>query len=270
MTADRDLEHRVADFYASEPSLRAPDRVVTAVLATTGSIPQRRVLLRVPRRFPPMNTYAKLAIAAVVVIAIGALGLNVLRPGPAPGVGGSPRSLQPSISPSADPSAPPPATATFDSTIHGISIAHPDGWVTIPATEPWRSITQLDKGPAMDHIWDPVIQDHLSLNLASLPLDGASGEAWATEFLADPGLSGACSVAPEAITVDGANGLLCASLATAWTDDRGYIIWLYLSDDEPWLPRYYDTAWFRGIVDGVDLRPEDAVDTVPSAVPSPS
>ena len=37
-----------------------------------------------------MNSYAKMAIAAVAVIAIGAVGLAVLRPGTSPGVGGQP------------------------------------------------------------------------------------------------------------------------------------------------------------------------------------
>jgi hypothetical protein len=175
----------------------------------------------------------------------------------------------PSASPSPDPSAPPPLGQTFDSTIHGISITYPDGWIAVPATEPWTSMDQFNMGPALDHVWDPIIRDHLSVNLASVPLDGKPGETWANEFLAHPDLG--CSGAPEAITVDGASALLCRpAIAAAWTGDRGYFIWLYLSGDDPWLPQYYDETWFRGILDTVQLRPEDAIDTLPPVVPSAS
>jgi hypothetical protein len=271
MTTDRDLERRVADFYASEAPPRAPEWVVTAALATIDSTPQRRALVRVPWRFPIMNTYAKMAIAAVVVIAIGAFGLYVLRPGSAPSVG-APTVPSPSASPSQspDPSAPPPLAQTFDSQINGISISYPNGWVTVPATESWTSMDQFNMGPAMDHVWDPVLRDHLSVNMASQPLNGKPGETWATEFLASPDFSveEACGGTPEPITLDGASGLLCAGVAVAWTEDRGYVIWKYLSGDEPWLPQYYDDAWFRGILETVQLRPEDAVDVAPSAAPS--
>jgi hypothetical protein len=272
MTVDRDLDRRVADFYASEAPPRAPEWVVEAALATIESTPQRRVLIRVPWRFPIMNSYAKLAIAAVVVIAIGAVGLYALRPSSAPDVG-VPVVLSPgpSASPSPDPSAPPPLGQTFDSTIHGISITYPDGWIAVPATEPWTSMDQLNMGPAMDHVWDPIIRDHLSVNMSSQPLDGKPGETWANEFFAHPDFSAeeACGGEPEPITIDGASGLLCG-LATAWTGERGYVIWLYLSGDDPWLPQYYDEAWFRGILETVQLRPEDAVDTLPPVVPSAS
>ena len=48
MTARHDLERRIADFYSSEPALRAPDRVLADALTTIESSPQRRVFWRVP------------------------------------------------------------------------------------------------------------------------------------------------------------------------------------------------------------------------------
>jgi hypothetical protein len=75
-----------------------------------------------------MNSYAKWAIAAVVVVAVGALGLAFLRPGTAPDVGGASvpsTSPSPTLSPSPDPSAPPPLGGTFTSPIHGMSISYP-------------------------------------------------------------------------------------------------------------------------------------------------
>jgi heat shock protein HslJ len=74
MNANVDLERRLADYYATEAPQRVPDRVLASVLAITGSTRQRRALIRVPWRFPTMNSYAKAAIAAVLLIAAGAIG----------------------------------------------------------------------------------------------------------------------------------------------------------------------------------------------------
>jgi hypothetical protein len=269
MSAERDLERRLADHYATEAPSRAPEWVLGSVLATIDTTRQRRALIRVPWRLPNMNTYAKWAIAAVVVVAVGALGLAFLRPGSAPGVGG-PGVPSPSPTPSSspDPSAPPPLGETFTSTIHGISLSYPTGWRSTPATEPWTSMDQFNRGPAHDHVFDPVLDDHLMVSFASQPLDGTPGETWAAETLDDPILAdGACAGASEPITVDGGDGLLCGGMAALWTADRGYIIWQYLSGDEPWLPRYYDQAWFRTMLDTVRLEPAAAVDAIPSASP---
>ncbi len=101
MSANPDLERRLADFYATEAPARAPDWVLGSALATIDTTNQRRALIRVPRRFQNMNSFAKLAVAAVVVIAVGAVGLAVLRPGQAPVVGSD---ISPSPSASASPS----------------------------------------------------------------------------------------------------------------------------------------------------------------------
>ena len=79
MTANTNLERRVAEHYASEPPLRAPDRVLHAALATIETTRQRRGLLA-PWRFTYMNAYTKVAAAAVVVIAVGGLALWRLGP----------------------------------------------------------------------------------------------------------------------------------------------------------------------------------------------
>ena len=63
---DPDFEPRVADWLEDDPNL-APVVVLNTVLAAFPSIPQRRAS-RVPWRFPPMNTLANLAVAAVAVI----------------------------------------------------------------------------------------------------------------------------------------------------------------------------------------------------------
>src|SRR6478752_3105927 len=88
MNANDNLERGIADVYHAEAPHRAPDWVLANALETIESTPQRRVLIRVPWRFPDMNnTFAKVAIAAVAVLAIGVVGLNLLRPSASSGVG---------------------------------------------------------------------------------------------------------------------------------------------------------------------------------------
>lgn len=258
MTANHDLERRVAEFYATEAPLRAPDRVLAQALATIDHTRQRRELGLVPWRTPPMNIYAKLAVAAVVVLAVGAVGLTILQPGPGPSVGGPGSSSSPvpsaSPSPSLSPSprlTPPPLTGTYTSAIHGISISYPAGWTTRPATDAeWVGEANF-QSPGADVLYDPVLEDHLFIGLGSVPLDGQAGDAWATAAMnADEDCA---SVEPEAITVDGAPGLICGGLALTWAGDRGYSIRLYTSGDEAWLSDVYDRAWFDTVLATVRL-----------------
>ena len=83
-----------------------------------------------------MNSFAKLAIAAVAVIAVGALGLAVLRPGSSSSVGGP---ASPGVSPTPSPSPLLSLNQTFTSAIRRVSVSYPDGWVPRAATEPWTS-----------------------------------------------------------------------------------------------------------------------------------
>ena len=83
MSVNDDLERRIADYYESEAPSRAPDWVLGSALATIESAPRRRALLHVPWRVP-MNTYAKLAVATVAMIAVGAIGFVSLGFGPTP------------------------------------------------------------------------------------------------------------------------------------------------------------------------------------------
>lgn len=276
MSVNHDLERRLADFYASEDPSRAPDWVLDAALATIDSTPQRRAFIRVPGRFHDMNSFAKLAVAAVVVIAVGALGLAVLRPGSGPGVGGQAVTPSPEPSPSLSPSATtrptpslratPPLTQTFTSTLNGISMSYPEGWATQAATEPWPGGIANFREPIADNLYDPTLTDHLFLTIASQPIGDSTPDEWVAEKLT---LDDGCA-ANEPIAVDGATGLIgagdCNAVAVT-TDGRGYLIVLYTSGDEAWLGVTYDRAWFQEVLATVHLLPEDAVDVAPSASP---
>jgi hypothetical protein len=255
MTANHDLERRVADFYATEALTRAPDRLLQQALATIDTTRQRRELGLVPRRFPRMNGYAKLAVAAVVALAVGAIGLTLLQPasGPGPSVGGPGPSASPtaSASPSASPlPSPPPLTETYTSAVHGLSISYPAGWTTVPATDPASTAEPGFLSPAGDFLYDPELEDHLFLALGSASLDGQAGEAWATGELQE---EADCPAEPERIAVDGAPGVICGTLALTWLGDRGYSIWLYTSGDEPETGEIYDQAWFEDVLATIQL-----------------
>lgn len=85
MNRQVDLGRRLAEHFASEIPARAPDWVLREALTTVDTTPQRRVVIHVPWRFPRMNGFSKLAIAAVAVVVVGLVGLSILGPGPGPG-----------------------------------------------------------------------------------------------------------------------------------------------------------------------------------------
>jgi hypothetical protein len=255
MTANRDLENRLAAYYESERPFRAPDRVLLDTVAAIDDIPQRRVLRRVPWRFPNMSNIVRMAAAAIAVIAVVAIGWAVYSNNQS-GIGVQP-SASPTAVPSAAPTASPPPTLseTFTSEFFGMSIGHPAGWTVTSSAGPW--ITSL---PGVDDTRDTIsalTAESLFIGLASQPLAGRTAEEWIAEIADDPEWGASCDTAEtEPISVDGASGILAycperplhALVADA---SRGYFIVLYGSDDR---------AWFDDILATVQLDPGSAVD----------
>jgi hypothetical protein len=222
-----------------------------------------------------MNNFAKVATAAVAVIAIGAFAIAMLRPGTSPGNEGQAATPSPEPSPSPSPSATsrptpsprpaPPLTQNFTSTLNGISISYPVGWTAQAAAAPWTDEVLFFRVPQGDFLYDPARTDHLFLTIASQPIADSTPDEWAAEKVTLEG----CTVS-EPIAVDGATGLIGAddcNVAAVTADGRGYFISLYTSGDEPSLSATYDRAWFEDVLATVQLRPEDAVDLAPSASP---
>jgi len=190
------------------------------------------------------------------------------------GVGPSIPSVAPSVAPSAAPSAaasvsleptPTPSgaasavdlalTERFTSAIHGITVAYPAGWTTRPATEPLATTEfPLFDSPVMDVVFDPARTDHLFLGMLSQALGTKSLDAWAAYFLA----AGGC-VSTEPVTISGSAGIIgtTCNLAAVGSEDRGYVVWLYASDDVPGLD---GAVLFMDILDTVSLDPEAAID----------
>jgi hypothetical protein len=242
MNANHELERRLADFYASEAPQRAPDRVLAGAVAAIDSTRQRRALLRVPWRFPTMNSYAKVAIAVVAVIAIGAVGLAVFRPSPITGPGVVTPSGSPSSSPSGSP--PPALTETFASPMNRIAVSYPAGWSTAPATVDWTTGIPRQGDPFRDLIFTAARED-IFLLIASQELGLRTGEQFISQTVADTAWGdGTCQPTTESVPINGVLGSLvthCDGTLTAVAShgDRGYLFVLYGIDD---------VAWFREIL----------------------
>jgi len=257
MSAPRDLDGLLTTFLKEGP-LELPDPSYDQVRDRMDHTRQRTFIG--PWRTSDMNRYLKLGLAAAAVVVVAVIGYNLLpgSAGPGPGAG-------PTATPGPSVASPPPLTQTFTSTVHGISVSYPAGWIARAATEPWGPEGPNFSDPFVDVLYDPVLEGNLHLRIASQPIGESTPDEWVAEQLAGDG----CSTT-EPITVDGATGLIgandCNTVAVA-TAGRGYWILLHTSPDDPSAVAPYDRAWFEEVLATVQLHPEDAVDS--GASPSP-
>jgi hypothetical protein len=272
MTANHDLERRLADHFLAEAPPRAPDWVLISALAGIETTAQRRVVRRGMRNLPISARFTNLAVAAAVIIAIGSIGFAVLRSG-SDQVGGPQASPSPSPSPTASPSTPPALSATFTSPLHGISVSYPGAWLVRPATEPWtRGVPQMDsafadlicsfQGQRTDATICVESPANVFLALASQDLGNKTGDEWIASLTERPGDPTTAPCAPaEPITIDGVQGMVSVDCydgqaAFVATGGRGYMVWAYGVDD---------VGWLRDVLASVRLHPNDAIDAAPSA-----
>ena len=205
-----------------------------------------------------MNTNARVAVAALAVVAIGTVGCV--------GSQAETPSLSATGRPAPSSASAPLLTKSFTSTLHGISVSYPEGWTAQAATEPWTDSTfpLSFPVPQVDFLYDPTLTSDLFLAIASKPIGSSTSEAWVVKQMAsDEG----CGTATEPIVVDGAPGLIGAdgcNVAAVTSAGRGYWIQLYTGGDAPVT---YDPPWFEEVLATVRLHPEEAVDSGPS--PSP-
>jgi hypothetical protein len=196
--------------------------------------------------------------AAILAVLIGACAGLGSQPTSSPEPTATPEAT---AEPTPSPTSAPPLTQTFTSTLHGISMSDPEGWNAQEATELWTGV-QVDFGqPSADFLYDPALEDHLFLSVASQPIGDSTPDEWVAERLRIY----ECADTEEAV-VDDATGLIGAAgcnVAAVTTDGRGYAVALYTSGDEAWVSPSFDRAWFEELLATVQLHPEDAVDTLP-------
>ena len=273
MTRKPDLEQRLADHYAREAPPRAPDRVLAEAMSTIETTRQRRALGRMPGRIRVMSNLAKGAVAAVVLIALGVVGVAVLKPSAGTGSGGpTGPSTQPSVVASSGPasSAPPALTTVFTSQFNGYSMSYPGDWKVTVATQSWPSGSPnfTPDDPSVDAFAGPNLAIYaVSQKIAA----GISPTQWLDKYLSDSRLDFSnrpdCAVEKTLpIVVDGASGVMIYSceavLIDAVVTDGGRAYVFSLQGDSP------DKAWLLEVLQTVKLQPENAVDAAPSTSPS--
>jgi hypothetical protein len=237
---------------------RMSDRAVLSTLEEIHTTRQRRAF-RPAWRTTPVSSFARLGIAAVLVIAVGLLARYAIQREPnGTSVGGSPTpssSAEPATSPSALPSSAPargfPELATtFASPRNGFSIKVPTRAAVEPATNMMgfgeegfdvveTGLSAVFKGTST---WMPPIENR---------------DEWIDQVVEDAVACGVPRSQQAEITVDGQPGRIseCANQidATIVTDERLYLFSL-LHD------RGDARAVFDAFAATIDLTPETAVD----------
>ena len=271
---------RIAEAYLADGPTVLADRVFDAAFAEVHLTRQRRVLWRVPWRFPNMNSFAKFAVAAVAVIAVGLVGLSFLRPVGNGGVGAPSAVASPTVAPTPTPTptpspvpvpTAPPLTGQFTSPSHGYTIGYPEGWSTKPATAPWTSGV-VDYFNAGSDLLAPGDPGHAFVALASQPLGDRTRAEWEADawqiLIDDDPVNEGCASSAEPITIDGAPGLSACNAVVVSDGGRGYLVMLWTPGDAAWIEEVYDDAWLRSVVATMELQPDDATDAVASPAPS--
>jgi hypothetical protein len=204
-----------------------------------------------------VNIYARAAIAAVLVVGVGLVAINVLPRQPdGSGVGGQPTA---SPSPSASAAGVPELTQTFVSSNNGFSIQYPDDAEIEPATVVSNPLVEQDNKE-----FDFVVGDTWTLRGSStLAPDGVSIDDWIDKSVVGVPF-GDCqeprSTLPE-ITIDGQPGRIHEGCpgeieATVVVDRRVYLFTLFGDGTS--------RALFDAYASTIDLRPEEAASPAPS------
>jgi hypothetical protein len=175
--ATRDPDSVLAAWLDEGPT-DLPDATRRAILTALPTTPQARRGLLAPRRSTQMNTFARAA--AVLLVAIVAIGTLALLAAPRNSVGGPSPSAAPSpalssasSTASAAASAPrlPTLDATFVSRSNGFQVRYPTGWTVTRGTGSWPPGTYREPGnPVSDAIVTPSGAERVRLSGASIAL----------------------------------------------------------------------------------------------------
>jgi len=140
MTTEHDPRTRIVLSWLREDAHENPERLLLRALDEVDATPQRRSWWPA-RRFPAMNTFAKVLVATAAVVAVAVVGVNLL-PGNQTGAGGPP----PTASPSAPPPSPSPSPSpTPEPTASLVAHTLKDGEITFAFTAPpsWEPFGEL-------------------------------------------------------------------------------------------------------------------------------
>jgi hypothetical protein len=247
-----DFDHAARAWLEDGPD-RMSDRAVLSTLEEIHTTRQRRAVWSA-WRVTPVNIFARVTIAAVIVVAVGLLAGNVLRrPADGSNVGGA--------SPSPTPFQFmdfPPMTRSFVSPTNGFSFNYNRGLE--PATGLWDPVNDTQADDGFD-----VVETGFSAYFmaASTPIpDGVSIDAWVDQYISPggwlqhPGRCGPSRSQQAEITIDGRSGRIaeCEARIEATVVAGGRLYLFTLLHRRPADAR----ELFDAFVATIDLRPEDA------------
>jgi hypothetical protein len=252
---------RTARAWLEDGPTRMSDRAVLSALEEIHTTQQRRPWWPA-RRATPVNLFVRAAIAAVLVVGIGLVAVNVLPRQPdGSGVGGEPTASPASSASPAQSAGIPELTETFVSTVNGFSIGYPDDATVDPTTVSWNVDVEQD-----NEQFDFILAEAYSLRGASTEIpDGVSIDDWVDREIVgyQPGSCGNPRSEQLEITIDGQAGRV-------WEGCPGEVEATIVADGRLYLFTLFGDGASRAAFDTyaatIDLRPEEAA--VPSASPS--
>jgi hypothetical protein len=258
---------RTARAWLDDGPTRMSDRAVLSALEEIHTTRQRRAWWPA-RRATSVNIYARAAIAAVLVVGVGFVAVNVLRQPGGSSVGGqataSPfQSASPPLSPAPSAADIPELTQTYVSSLNGFSIGYPDGFEIQAATEVWNPRVNQEDYAQFDFMSNPPLAFFRGSS-TEVP-DGVSVDEWVDLSVVhyEPGSSCGAprSELPE-FTIDGQSGRItldCPGEIEATVVVGGRLYLFTLGSDASNSREIFD-AWASTI----DLRPEEAASPAPA------
>ncbi|HEY4227438.1 MAG TPA: hypothetical protein VGM49_03800 [Candidatus Limnocylindrales bacterium] len=205
MNVQRDPES-ILNAWLDEGPMDLPDATRRAILTSLPTTPQARRGPFAPWSSTRVSMFARGA--AVLVVAVVAIGALVLLVGSRGGIAGATPSPVPDASASSPASAPPLPTldATFVSSSYGYQVSYPTGWTVSPGVGPWPPDTdRLPGNPVSDAIVTPSGSGRVRISGASIALPSGTTMDQFRAFaspLSSPFNASACSpVAPLPVPV---------------------------------------------------------------------
>ena len=245
---DNDFDQTTRAWLDDGPT-RMSDHALLSALEEIHTTRQRRAMWPAWRT-TPVSIFARVASAAVLVVGVGLLAVNVVPRQPDRSSVGGP-SPSPSTAPAVDF---PPLTKIFISPRNGFSVKHPARVALTPATQLWGF------GPNLDDGFD-VMETGLAAvfkGASSQIPDGISTDAWVDESVtsADAGGCGVPRSQQAEITIDGQSGRIAQCDHIEATVVFGGRLYLFtLSHD-----RGDARAVFDAFAATIHLTPDTAVD----------
>ena len=241
---------RAARAWLDDGPTRMSDRALSSALQEVHTTRQRRAVWPAWRP-TPVSTFARVGTAAILVVTVGMVAINVVPRQPD-------RSNQGGLSPSPTPApslAFPELTSTFDSPRNGFSMKYPDGAVVTPA----NVMDGWDPGDDQSEHGIDVIDTRADAVFKAASIRTPEWEGSIDGFIDDitPGGCGATRSEQAEIDIDGRSGWIaeCPNELDAIVEAGGRVYLFTLLHD-----RSDSRAVFDAFAATIDLTPETAAD----------